>query len=166
MSKEKVLFIVRHAKSSWDIENISDVDRPLKLRGIRDAYEMARRLKINRIYPQYFISSPANRALHTANIFMTVFEVDYKNFCIEPRFYEKGAKTILEVIRSQPTEIDNLIVFGHNPDFSELVRGFANESFFELPTCGVVILKFACDSWKEISKNNLTSEFFDYPKKD
>lgn len=166
MSKEKILFIVRHAKSSWDIEDISDVDRPLKLRGIRDAYEMARRLKINRIYPQYFITSPANRAIHTANIFMTVFEADYSNFSIDSRFYSQGKKKILEVIRSQPSSIGSLIIFGHNPDFSELVREFAHESFFELPTCGVAIFKFTSDTWEGIKKGNLKSEYFDYPKKD
>lgn len=166
MSKEKVLFIVRHAKSSWDIENISDIDRPLKLRGIRDAYEMARRLKINRIYPQHFISSPANRALHTANIFMTIFEADYVNFHIDTRLYGQGKKAILQVIRSQPSSIENLIIFGHNPDFSEVVREFVKQSFFELPTCGVAIFKFNSETWEGVSKKNLKSEQFDYPKKE
>ena len=34
----KTLYIVRHAKSSWEYEGIKDIDRPLKKRGINDAY--------------------------------------------------------------------------------------------------------------------------------
>ena len=34
----KTLYIVRHAKSSWEYEGIKDIDRPLKQRGINDAY--------------------------------------------------------------------------------------------------------------------------------
>ena len=34
----KTLYIVRHAKSSWEYDGIKDIDRPLKKRGINDAY--------------------------------------------------------------------------------------------------------------------------------
>ena len=65
----KTLYIVRHAKSSWDYEGIEDIDRPLKKRGIHDAHLVSKFLaaKINK--PDVFISSSANRALHTAVIF-------------------------------------------------------------------------------------------------
>ena len=32
----KTLYIVRHAKSSWEYDSIEDIDRPLKKRGIKD----------------------------------------------------------------------------------------------------------------------------------
>jgi len=66
----KTLYIVRHAKSSWDYEGIEDIDRPLKKRGIHDAHLVSKFLaaKINK--PDVFISSSANRALHTAVIFL------------------------------------------------------------------------------------------------
>ena len=61
----KTLYIVRHAKSSWEYESIKDIDRPLKKRGINDAHLMSNLLvkKINR--PDLLLSSSANRALHT-----------------------------------------------------------------------------------------------------
>jgi phosphohistidine phosphatase SixA len=92
---KKELFIVRHAKSSWDLENISDIDRPLSLRGIRNAYEMARHLKIERNIPELFISSPANRALHTATIFLNVFELLFDKLKIDNRLYGLGVHDIL-----------------------------------------------------------------------
>lgn len=70
----KTLYIVRHAKSSWAYEGIADIDRPLKKRGITDAHLMAKLLKekINR--PDVFVSSSANRALHTGIIFSNEFK--------------------------------------------------------------------------------------------
>lgn len=166
MPSSRELFIVRHAKSTWDYEDISDIDRPLKLSGIRSAYEMARRLKINRYVPEYLISSPANRALHTASIFLNVFEIPYDRFRIEPILYSEGSNDILDYIKSLPSNMKRVMIFGHNPDFSELVRQFAKQPILELPTCGIMIFKFESKDWNSISRENLKSEYLDFPKKE
>jgi phosphohistidine phosphatase len=166
MSAKKKLFVIRHAKSSWDLENISDIDRPLKLRGIRNAYEMARRLKIDRNVPERFISSPAIRALHTACIFVNVFEKSYTSIEISEELYGTGVESIIELIRSQPAEINKLAIFGHNPDFSSVARNFAKTPIFELPTCGIAIFSFDCKEWSDIGKENQVAEFFDFPNKE
>jgi phosphohistidine phosphatase len=163
---KKELFIVRHAKSSWDLDNISDIDRPLSLRGIHNAYEMARRLKIERNIPELFITSPANRALHTAAIFINVFELPYDKLKIDTRIYGHGIQEILAIIKEQPPEVKKLIIFGHNPDFTELARIFTKKPIFEIPTCGVVLFTFNCSNWPEIGKETLVSEFIDSPKKE
>ncbi|MBA7523949.1 hypothetical protein ES705_16086 [subsurface metagenome] len=166
MSSKKTLYIVRHAKSSWDYENISDVDRPLKLRGIRNAYEMARRLKIDCKVPEIFISSPANRALHTASIFLNVYELPYYKLKIDERLYGHRTSEILELVKSQSSDIDKMMIFGHNPDFSELARTFAKKPSIELPTCGIAIFDYKCANWNEISRENMTKEYYDFPKKE
>jgi phosphohistidine phosphatase len=163
---KKELFIVRHAKSSWDIENISDIDRPLSLRGIRNAYEMARRLKIERNVPEVFISSPANRALHTAAIFVTVFELQYEKLRIDTRLYGHCMPDMVDILASQPADIRKIMIFGHNPDLTEFARLFAKKPIFDLPTCGLVQFTFNCKNWSEIGKESLTSEFMDFPKKE
>ena len=163
---KRVLYIVRHAKSSWDYEEISDIDRPLKHRGIRNAYEMARRLKIERNIPELLISSPANRALHTATIFLTVFEKDYSGLRIDHHLYGQGMNSVLNTIMAQPPEIKKLAIFGHNPDFSQLVAQFVSEPFIELPTCGMAVFTFNCNSWSDISKDTVVSELVDFPKKE
>ncbi len=166
MSSKKTLYIVRHGKSAWDYENISDLDRPLKLRGIRNAYEMARRLKIDCKVPELFICSPANRALHTASIFLNVYELSYDKLHVDERLYGSGASEILEWLKSQPSTMSKLMIFGHNPDFSELARTFAKKPFVELPTCGIAIFDFKCSGWEEIKRENMISEYYDFPKKD
>ena len=78
----KTLYIVRHAKSSWEYDGIEDIDRPLKKRGINDAYLMSKVLneEINR--PDVFLSSSANRALHTSVIFCNRFKYPLSNLKI------------------------------------------------------------------------------------
>jgi phosphohistidine phosphatase len=66
----KTLFIVRHAKSSWTYKGIEDIDRPLKKRGIKDAHLMSKFLCKKIEKPDVFVTSSANRALHTAIIFV------------------------------------------------------------------------------------------------
>jgi phosphohistidine phosphatase len=166
MPTKKVLYLVRHAKSSWDYENISDIDRPLKLKGIWNAYEMARQLKIGRNIPEAFITSPANRALHTASIFLNVFEASFDRLKIDPTIYSNGTEGILKLIKSQPSTIRKLMIFGHNPDFSDIARSFVKQPLFEIPSCGVVILTFDTLNWSEISQENLKNEIFHFPKKE
>jgi phosphohistidine phosphatase len=166
MPTKKVLYIVRHAKSSWDYENISDIDRPLKLKGIRNAYEIARQLKIERNIPEFFISSPANRALHTACIFLNVFEISFDKLKINPVLYGDGITGILQVIGSQPSTLRKLMIFGHNPDFSDLARTYVKQPLLEIPSGGVVILTFDSMEWSNISRENLKNEIFSFPKKE
>ena len=61
----KTIYIVRHAKSSWEYEGIKDIDRPLKKRGINDAYLISNVLQKKIACPDVFVSSCANRAFHT-----------------------------------------------------------------------------------------------------
>ena len=47
----KRLYLVRHAKSSWNHPELDDIDRPLNKRGKRDAPFMGQRLKKHGICP-------------------------------------------------------------------------------------------------------------------
>lgn len=165
MSSERILTIVRHAKSSWDYEDVSDTDRHLKLRGIRDAYDMARRIKIEMILPDLMICSPAIRALHTATIFIKIFDIGFSKLDIEPRLYGSGVSIIKEVIAEQDPLMMNLMLLGHNPDFSELSSVLSGNAFMDLPTCGICRLVFETEDWASISSENITGAYCDFPKK-
>lgn len=166
MSDERTLFIIRHAKSSWEIETISDIDRPLKLKGIRDAYDMARRIKINHEIPNMLISSPAIRALHTADIFTRVLEVKYTHLKIDERIYGSGVGVIKKILSEQDSAVKNIMIFGHNPDFSELATVLSGNEFIELPTCGMCRITFNSSDWKSISSSNKIDVQLDFPKKE
>ena len=115
MKKNKVLHVVRHAKSSWDYDGIADIDRTLKSKGIRNAYEIARKLKLSNNVPDMMVSSPADRALHTAIIFARVFEFPLGNLQINEILYEFSKDQILDIIRDFDDSKHSLMIFGHNP---------------------------------------------------
>jgi phosphohistidine phosphatase len=164
--KHKVLYIVRHAKSSWDYDNIADIDRPLKVKGIKNAYEMARNIKLRNAIPGLIISSPANRALHTGLIFARVFEMSAANIRIDEGFYESSCQYCVEKIMATDDAIDTLMIFGHNPDFTDLANQYLDEPLDVLPTAGTVKLEFACDTWKNIDKKNLVKHSLIFPAKE
>jgi phosphohistidine phosphatase len=161
----KTLFIVRHAKSSWDYDDISDIDRPLSIRGINDAGVMAGRLKAKGDIPSLLISSPACRALHTATIFSRTLKVSCENMVIEERIYPGSINEILNVIEHISDKYDSIMIFGHNPASTGLANHFLKHTIDNLPTAGVVTLNFNGDSWKNLKDKQPNSENIDYPKK-
>ncbi len=166
MKHKKVLQVVRHAKSSWDNAGIADIDRSLKARGIQNAYEISRKLKLNNLTPDRIISSPAIRALHTAVIFARVFDFPLKNLQINNMLYESSAVKIIEFIKNTPEDCQSVMIFGHNPDVTDLVNHFVKNTVDNVPTSGVVSLTFKCQTWNQISRDNLDSELFFFPNKE
>jgi len=75
-TQRKILYLVRHAKSSWKDSTLSDMDRPLNKRGRRNSPDMGRRMLEQDHQPELFISSPANRALSTTRNIMRELGID------------------------------------------------------------------------------------------
>jgi phosphohistidine phosphatase len=160
----KQLHIVRHGKSSWDIENIADIDRPLSERGIAGAYLMARRLADRGVLPDLLLSSPAVRALSTAVIFLRVLELPASVLQINESIYMGNVNELVKLIRSVDDRFASLMIFGHNPVFTVLANRFLINTIENIPTAGIVSLSFPAGTWKEFDKTAPEKEFFDYPK--
>jgi len=160
----KSLYIVRHGKSTWDIENIPDIDRPLKERGILDAYKMAERLMVQNRIPDIIISSPAVRALHSSTIFARTFNIPCNKIEINEGIYHAGTKLILGIIEQVDNQVNSVMVFGHNPTFTDLANRFIDDKIANLPTTGIVGLSFETNSWKKLENLKPKDWFFDFPK--
>jgi len=161
----KILYLVRHAKSDWDNEGIADIDRPLKAKGIRNAYEVARRLKLENMIPDLIISSPANRAMHTAIIFARVFGLQTDRFHVSNILYESSSDKIIELIKSIDNSYKSLMLVGHNPDFTELANSIVKSQDIEIQTSGVAALKFNIGSWDEVLPERLFEHMLFFPGK-
>jgi len=165
MAKPKVLHLVRHGKSTWDYEDITDIDRPLKERGIHDSHDMAARLKKAYPKPNKIVTSPAARALHTAMIFAREIEMSLHNIDIDPIIYNAGEEDIFRIINQTSDDIDNLLLIGHNPTFTVFANLFYPEYLHNVPTTGMVSLTFDTDQWKLIKQDNMIKSNFIYPKR-
>ena len=161
----KTLYLVRHAKSSWDYPHLSDHDRPLNGRGKRNAPEMGARLASRGIKPDLMISSSAKRARRTANAIAA--EVGYaKGDIIRTKYlYHAGEHEMLSLVQKQHDEAPTLMLFGHNPGFTGFANALADTDIDNIPTSGVAAIQFDVDSWKDVDFGKGELLFFDYPKK-
>lgn len=161
----KKLFIVRHAKSSWDFPELDDYDRPLNKRGKRNAPEMGQRLAKKNLLPDKMITSPAKRAAATAK--RIAKEISYPNDRIqkEPLFYHGSIQDMISIVQGQDNGISTIMIFGHNPGLTDLANKLSGSDIYNIPTCGIVELEFNVDAWDKIGKGIGKLVSFDYPKK-
>ena len=161
----KRLYLIRHAKSSWKDVDLADIDRPLNKRGERDAPFMGELLKKLQAKPDLIISSPAKRARKTAAIIARQIGYPGDKILIEDSIYALCVPTILNVINDIDDSQDEVMIFGHNPDFTALANYLTNSEVANIPTCGIFCVDFDIQSWKEVKKGNGSVSFFEYPKK-
>jgi len=162
---ERRLFIVRHGKSSWDHEDLDDVNRPLAERGKRNAWEMSGRMLDDNMVPQLLLSSPASRALNTALIMMKRWELGPGHLQIHDPLYMARPSDVEEVVSSVDPGITDLAIFGHNPTFTQYANQFLEMSLENLPTAGVVMVVLDSENWDGLGRKNVKETYVDYPKR-
>ena len=164
----KTLYLIRHAKSSWDEPNQDDFDRPLNKRGKKDAPNMAKRLKEKRVTPDFMITSPAKRALDTCQEFTKILGYDKDKIKTDQRLYHANEDQILTVIRElkdrDGDEEEIVLIFGHNPGLTEFANILLNECIDNIPTCGILKAHLKIDEWKDARFGCGQLEFLDSPK--
>ena len=161
----KKLYLVRHAKSSWEDQIQSDHERPLSSRGKKDAPKIGDILKEQNVTPNIIISSDAKRALQTATIIAN--KLNYSNDMIikNSSIYEATTQNLLNVINSIDDENNSAMLFGHNPGFTVLANLIADKYIDNMPTCGVAIIDLNVESWKDVNANCGKLVGFEYHKK-
>ena len=148
----KTLFLVRHAKSSRDEPALPDKERPLNDRGKRDAPKMGERLAKRDVAPDLILSSPAKRALKTAQIIAKKLDYKVADIVVDERLYATGADELLRVIRKLGAKPKTVMLFGHNPELTELAHRLSNK-ITRLPTCAVAEFTFDAKSWSATGKD-------------
>ena len=161
---KRSLFLVRHAKSSWDDVALPDEERPLADRGKRDAPMMGKRLAKRQVKPDLILSSPARRALSTAEIIAKELNYRADAIVVDDRLYATEAETLLGVIGELSDKLKCVMLFGHNPEFADLAQRLSNKPALML-TCAVAQFTFESTSWAPIGSTKPTEVLLDYPKK-
>lgn len=161
----KRLTLVRHAKSSWSDQSVSDHDRKLNSRGERDAPMMGRRLLERGARPSLILTSTAKRARKTARTIARQLNYPIEFIQGESDLYLAAPDTILRVLAQQEDGFNDLMLFGHNPGITELADQLTGIQIDNVPTCGVVAIDVAVQRWSELNPAHCQLAFFDYPKK-
>jgi len=160
----KTLFLIRHAKSSWDDTALPDKDRPLNDRGKRDAPKMGKRLAKRDVKPDLILSSPAKRALTTAEIIAKKLDYKVKDIVVDERLYAVGADDLLDVVRQLGDKLGRVMLVGHNPELTELAHRLSSK-ITDMPTCAVAEFTFDAKSWSNVGKDKPATVVLDYPKR-
>lgn len=151
------LLLLRHAKSDWSIE-MDDFSRPLKKRGRRAAKRIGRWLYEQRLKPDTILSSPATRALETAQRVCRQLDIDESTIVCDPRIYEASAQTLLDILTTGCYQRRVLLV-GHNPGLEDLLLKLTPHSIPLsangkcLPTAALAHLIFDGD-WTELTESS------------
>jgi phosphohistidine phosphatase len=160
---ERTLYLIRHAKSSWDDETQRDFDRTLNQRGLRDAPAMAKKHADSGVKVDLIISSPAMRAHTTSKFYAHAHGMDVEHIDLQETIYNAGVMDLLDVVKNIDDNHGCVILFGHNPGISMMV-GFLSGQAVSMPTNGVAELKMEIDHWKDAEAYCAELKSFDYPK--
>lgn len=155
----KTVILVRHGKSSWEY-NVSDRDRPLMERGIKDANKVAKEFLSYSIPIDAAYSSPANRALHTAMIFLRTINFPFAKFELYNELYDFSGDDLYQFIKTLNNAKDTVIIFGHNEAFTHIANSLGNMYIDNVPTSGLVQLKFDANDWSAVTKGTTVRTLF------
>lgn len=160
----KTLYLVRHAEASAQSLSRADLSRQLSQHGEEEASLMGQRLS-QRLKPEMMISSHAQRAKTTAKILASLLTYREADILFEERIYEAEPDDLLSVINAVDNKIACLMLVGHNPALTQLVKTFAQGDIPNMPPCSIAVLQSTTGAWHDLTCGNTELLDFDYPKK-
>ncbi|WP_333875941.1 SixA phosphatase family protein [Methylobacter sp.] len=149
------LLLLRHAKSDWAVD-MDDFSRPLKKRGRCAAKQVGRWLCKQHLIPDTILSSPAARALATAQRVCRQLDIDESAIVCDSRIYEADAATLLTVLKNSGHG-QRVLLVGHNPGLENLLLKLIPHSVPLslkgkcLPTAALAQLSFEGD-WTDLTE--------------
>jgi phosphohistidine phosphatase len=149
----KTLLLMRHGKSSWKDDSLSDHERPLKKSGRRDTKRIAQEIEKNDLYPHIILSSSAARAKETAEILMDTLGFENR-IIFSDQLYMAEPEDFIDVLSQLDDDYDTVLVIGHNPGMEAFIQIIDGE-IETLPTAGLGQLVLVLDSWQDISLDTI-----------
>jgi phosphohistidine phosphatase len=144
----KTLFVLRHAKSSWEDANMADFDRPLNKRGLETAPLVGETIRKNKFQIDSIICSPAKRAEQTALLVKETAQIE-ADIHFDDRIYEASPHRLLEIASELDDKINSTLLVGHNPGLEGLIKMLTQEVEV-MPTAALAVVDLRINSWKEI----------------
>lgn len=162
----KKLIFVRHGRAEDPSSEFSDFQRSLTPKGKSIAKLMAKKLSEEDNSHGIMVTSTAFRALETAIIFGEVMGIKPEQIIPDTNLYYKMSfNYLLNLVTKTENDIDTIILFGHNPSFSEIPDSLCKEGCDFMPKCGIAGISFNIKKWAEIKQGTGKLEYFLKPEK-
>jgi phosphohistidine phosphatase len=167
----KLLYLFRHAKSSWDNPSLDDFDRPLAPRGEAASKSMARYFELADVHPDLVLCSPSARTRATlANVRAALGSPGSVKF--DDALYHAGSATLMDFLRAVPTDLGSVMVIGHNPGLESLAHRLVGDGDSDeiakmrskFPTAALAILVLPAGGWSEIGRGSCKLHSFVVPR--
>ncbi len=167
----QLIYLFRHAKSSWDNPSLDDFDRPLAPRGERALEKMQQYMTLADVQPELVLCSSAQRTRQTyAGILAAVDEGVPVKF--DRRLYLLGGRGLLNRLRRLPADIASVMLIAHNPGMQKLAlslvgrgddkaRQHMQEKF---PTGALATLIWRGRKWAELGPGGCELHSFVVPR--
>lgn len=151
------LLLLRHAKSSKDISNIMDFNRPLTKRGLKDAGNIGKYIAQKGLYPQRILCSSAQRTRETYAAILP-FLPENHDVRFTKSLFEADSREVVSAIHQFGEMAETLLIIGHNPTIEMLAKILAprghptalNEMKQKFPSGALAIIDFNDAHWKSI----------------
>ena len=155
MSRAKTLYLLRHAKSSWDDPELADHDRPLAPRGLRNIAALAAHVRAKGISPSLILCSSAQRARETLAGVLPALDTEVE-ILIEDGLYGAGAAQLIARLREVGESVPSVMLIGHNPGLEDLAaRLDGRTSGAPLPTAALATFELAGE-WPALATGDAT----------
>ena len=152
----KTIFLLRHAKSSWDNTKLEDFDRPLATRGIKSCKKIGKFFKKKKLVPDIVYCSTAVRAKQTWDLINRIVEKK-KNIIYEDQLYMANSSIFMNFVKKTNDNFKTLMIVSHNPgiesfclELSKENNEYINDIKTKYPTGSLAILKVNLKKWSEI----------------
>jgi phosphohistidine phosphatase len=158
----KTVWLLRHAKSSWEDGALADRDRPLAPRGKKAAKRIRRYASDTGVRPQLVLCSSAERARATLDIVLTGLGEPLVE--IDDVIYMASADSLLRRIQSLDPGLERVMLVGHNPGLHELTCLLAPPGPDLFPTGALAELRLGGDEWHSAGPGSATLDRLVLPR--
>ncbi len=168
----KTILLLRHAKSDWGDPSLTDFDRPLAKRGLKDAPRMGEVIQKFDHVPDLILSSPAERAKQTTEIVADTCGYSRSIEWVEG-FYTGGSDETFTALQNLPDKIERVMVVGHNPTMEEVAAlllsadvedEWRDEWAIRIPTAGLLCLDVNIFEWATLEPGEAVLRWYLIPK--
>jgi len=162
----KRIILVRHATAVAHAPDSDDFSRRLRKRGRREAAAMVAWYRDSvGDPPDRMVSSPADRAIETARIFAKGLGYPAGKIVRDKTIYEStDMSDFMEIIKALDDKDASVMLFGHDPAFSDFAHYLVNGFEGVLTKCSVFGIGVNRRHWRTVRSGDGELAFFEHPE--
>ena len=154
----KKLVIIRHGEFLHRDPRVLDIDCPLTREGRKNISEVVSTLSGQGICPDLVLTSPARRAQETAEIFVKKMALSPDELSVNDSIYEAEQSQLLRLIHALDNSIETVVLIGHNPGVSALLRYLVDPAMSEVSPSSGAVIDLEVNHWRDASFRNVVQK--------